>query len=108
MTDIPESIALSQDVQSDQQKRRKEQRYTARCHVFDVCQTLAASMMAPCPGNIYNVVDDDPSPRSQVASYARELLSGSTRQLETSVAQVTLSFAFIFCSVNSFRLVTNG
>ena len=54
--------------------RRARQRYTARVHVGDVCRVLAASMAHPSPGAVYNVVDDDPSPRGVVVRYARGLL----------------------------------
>ncbi|GLC45217.1 hypothetical protein PLESTB_000723900 [Pleodorina starrii] len=62
---------------SSSQRRRSRQRYTARCHVYDICAVLAASMAAPAPGRIYNVVDDDPAPRTDIMSYARSLLAGN-------------------------------
>lgn len=45
------------------QARRGRQRFTARCHVHDICATMCASMRRPRPGAVYNVVDDDPAPR---------------------------------------------
>lgn len=58
------------------QARRGQQRYTNRCHVYDICQVLLASMQQPRPGAVYNVVDDDPAGRAEVMAYAQELLSG--------------------------------
>ncbi len=54
--------------------RRARQRYTARCHVYDICQTLEASMRHPRPGAAYNIADDDPADRATVMAYAAELL----------------------------------
>ncbi|KAL4448312.1 hypothetical protein ABPG75_005531 [Micractinium tetrahymenae] len=54
--------------------RRARQRYTARCHVFDICQSLEASMRHSHPGAAYNVADDDPADRGTVMAYAQELL----------------------------------
>ncbi|GIL55281.1 hypothetical protein Vafri_10839 [Volvox africanus] len=58
------------------QQRRGRQRYTARCHVHDICAVLTASILKPRPGGVYNVVDDDSAPRTEVMSYARSLLAG--------------------------------
>jgi nucleoside-diphosphate-sugar epimerase len=46
----------------------------SRIHVFDITQTLIASMNAPHPGAIYNVCDDDPAPPQDVLAFAAELL----------------------------------
>lgn len=54
--------------------RRARQRYTARCHIFDICQTLEASMRHLHPGAAYNIADDDPADRGTVMAYAAELL----------------------------------
>jgi hypothetical protein len=48
---------------SASQARRARQRFTARCHVHDICATICASMRQPRPGAVYNVVDDEPAPR---------------------------------------------
>ena len=48
---------------TNSQERRSRRRFTARCHVHDICQVLLASMRAPQPGAIYNVVDDDAASR---------------------------------------------
>jgi len=45
----------------------------SRIHVTDIAQVLAASMMAPNPGSIYNVCDDEPVPPQDVIGYAAEL-----------------------------------
>lgn len=61
---------------SSSQQRRAAQRFTSRCHVYDICQCLLASMAAPCPeGGVFNVVDDEPAPRSEVMDFARQLLA---------------------------------
>jgi hypothetical protein len=59
---------------SASQERRAAQRFTARCHVYDICQVLEASMRRPAPGQAYNIADDDPADRSTVMRYAAELL----------------------------------
>eukprot|EP00884_Botryococcus_braunii_P016946 jgi/Botrbrau1/3935/Bobra.0365s0011.2 len=59
---------------SASQQRRAVQQYINRCHVLDICRVLAASMSFPQPGEIYNVVDDDPAPRAEVLAFGRELL----------------------------------
>ena len=59
---------------SASQKRRAMQQYTARCHVQDITNVLFASMAKPCPGSIYNVVDDNPAGRAVVMSFAASLL----------------------------------
>ncbi len=48
---------------SASQERRGRQRYTARCHVHDICSVIQASISHPNPGSIYNIVDDEPAPR---------------------------------------------
>lgn len=59
---------------SESQQRRGKQRFTSRCHVQDICSVLLASMAAPSAGSIYNVADDDPSPRGEVMAYAQQVL----------------------------------
>lgn len=46
----------------------------SRIHVEDIAQVLAASIMRPDPGAIYNLCDDDPAPPQDVIGYAAELL----------------------------------
>jgi hypothetical protein len=60
---------------SASQERREWQQYTARCHVFDICQVLEASLQRPNPGAAYNVADDDPADRRTVMQFAAELLA---------------------------------
>ena len=72
--------------------------FVSRCHVYDVCQVpslspggmhhtdasrqvLHGSMENPSPGEIYNVVDDDPMPRSEAFSVCRELLGGGSNAM---------------------------
>ncbi len=45
----------------------------SRIHVDDIAQVLAASMVRPNPGAIYNVCDDEPVPPQDVIGYAAEL-----------------------------------
>lgn len=59
---------------SASQERRGRHRYTARCHVYDICQVLEASTRHPRPGAAYNIADDDPADRATVMQYAAELL----------------------------------
>lgn len=46
----------------------------SRIHVEDIAQVLEASMMAPSPGTVYNLCDDDPAPPQEVIAYAARLL----------------------------------
>ncbi|MDN5786213.1 SDR family oxidoreductase [Pseudorhodobacter sp.] len=46
----------------------------SRVHVDDIAQVLAASMLRPLPGAIYNLCDDDPAAPEDVIAYAAELL----------------------------------
>ncbi len=52
----------------------KEGQVFSRIHVDDLVSALVLSMNAPCPGAIYNVVDDEPAPPHEVALFAHELL----------------------------------
>ena len=45
-----------------------------RIHVADIAATLHASLDAPSPGRIYNLVDDEPAAPQDVVSYAADLL----------------------------------
>lgn len=60
---------------SPSQRRRGRQRYTARCHVGDICKVLDASIARPRPGAIYNVADDEPASRGEVVEFAAQLLA---------------------------------
>jgi nucleoside-diphosphate-sugar epimerase len=60
-------------------RARHEKRYISRCHVADIVSVLQASMAKPAAGRLYNVVDDDPAPRWEVASFAAALQAGTER-----------------------------
>ncbi|GMH43278.1 hypothetical protein BSKO_11200 [Bryopsis sp. KO-2023] len=67
--------ALSSKNLLSSQSRRLQQRYTNRCHLLDVCRALHSAMiMGDAKGNTYNVVDDNPAPRSEVQPFAQSLL----------------------------------
>ena len=59
--------------------RRRRSKFTSRVHVDDVATAIIASMQSPSAGNIYNVVDDDPTPRAEAERYARKLLGLTMR-----------------------------
>ncbi|KAL3813548.1 hypothetical protein ACJIZ3_014816 [Penstemon smallii] len=65
---------LKQEPLSKGQKTRVSKSYTSRVHVADICQALHASIMKPSKGKIYNIVDDDPAPRTEVFSLAQKLV----------------------------------
>ncbi|KAE9588364.1 putative NAD(P)-binding domain-containing protein [Lupinus albus] len=65
---------LKQGPLSKGQKMRNDRKYTSRVHVEDICQALMATIYAPSPREVYNIVDDDPTPREQVFAYARKLV----------------------------------
>ena len=52
----------------------KEGQVFSRIHVDDIAQALELSIMAPDPGGIYNLCDDDPAPPQDVIGHAAELL----------------------------------
>lgn len=82
--------AVAQQKSDSQRQRRSRQRFTARCHVHDICQVLLASIKQPNPGAIYNIVDNEPAPRSVTAEYARQLLFPN-KQRSALVAETTVS-----------------
>lgn len=45
-----------------------------RIHAGDLARVLAASIMRPDPGRIYNVTDDEPAPPEDVIAHAAQLL----------------------------------
>ncbi|KAL2973831.1 hypothetical protein AAZX31_14G069500 [Glycine max] len=65
---------IKQKPMSEGQKRRKNRKYTSRIHVDDICQALMATVLAPPPREVYNIVDDDPAPREEVFEYATRLV----------------------------------
>ncbi|CAM8998667.1 unnamed protein product [Rhodiola kirilowii] len=60
---------------SRSQRKRMSKQYTSRVHVSDICQALKASIERPASSKIYNIVDDDPAPRSEVFAFALSLLN---------------------------------
>lgn len=82
--------ALVQQKSDSQRQRRSRQKFTARCHVHDICQVLLASMNRPNPGSIYNIVDNEPAPRSVTTEYAWQLLFPD-RQRSALVTETTVS-----------------
>ncbi|KAI8549606.1 hypothetical protein RHMOL_Rhmol06G0038100 [Rhododendron molle] len=75
---------IKQEPLSELQRMRASRQYTSRVHVADICQALRASICNPSSGRIYNLVDDDPAPRTEVLLYAWDLVnrkwSGHTKQ----------------------------
>ncbi|XP_010539878.1 PREDICTED: uncharacterized protein LOC104813812 isoform X2 [Tarenaya hassleriana] len=65
---------IKQEPLSKAQKRRASRKFTSRVHVDDICQALQAAIEKPSPGEIYNIVDDDPAQREEVFAYALELI----------------------------------
>ncbi|KAK1410244.1 hypothetical protein QVD17_36779 [Tagetes erecta] len=60
---------------SDVQRARSSKKFTSRIHVADICNALNECIRKPSPGRIYNIVDDDPSPRTEVFSFAHKLIN---------------------------------
>jgi nucleoside-diphosphate-sugar epimerase len=52
----------------------KEGQYFSRIHVKDIAHALMISMQHPRAGAIYNLCDDEPAPRHEVAQFASHLL----------------------------------
>jgi nucleoside-diphosphate-sugar epimerase len=52
----------------------KQGQVFSRIHVDDIAQAVAASMMHPTQGDIYNLCDDDPAPPQDVIGYAAKIL----------------------------------
>ncbi|GAX73458.1 hypothetical protein CEUSTIGMA_g910.t1 [Chlamydomonas eustigma] len=67
-----------ESLSSENKTRRSKQQFTSRCHVLDICKTVQLSMEQPRPGAIYNVADDDPTPRREVVNFAQMLLLGTS------------------------------
>jgi nucleoside-diphosphate-sugar epimerase len=61
-----------------------------RIHVEDIARTLAASIVRPDPGAIYNVCDDEPAAPADVVAFACELLGVAPPPL-ISLEQANLS-----------------
>ncbi|KAH7414637.1 hypothetical protein KP509_14G002600 [Ceratopteris richardii] len=84
---------LRSEGKSFKQRKRERRRYTSRIHISDVVQVLMAGIKSPCPGVIYNVVDDDPAPRSEVFSHARDLIHEKLPHLSHLMEQNNLESA---------------
>ncbi|CAK9312682.1 unnamed protein product [Citrullus colocynthis] len=83
---------ITQRSLSERQHRRARRQYTSRVHVQDICQALKACIQRPSSRRVYNIVDDDPAPREEVFSYARDLVEKKwPRKLSTLSKQVEAS-----------------
>ncbi|XP_004291842.1 PREDICTED: protein YeeZ-like [Fragaria vesca subsp. vesca] len=65
---------IKQEALSKSQRMRGYRQFTSRIHVEDICQAIEASIRMSSSREIYNIVDDDPSPREAVFEYARDLV----------------------------------
>ncbi|KAG9449758.1 hypothetical protein H6P81_009723 [Aristolochia fimbriata] len=66
---------IKQQTLTKNQRNRESTKFTSRVHVADICQVLKACINKPSlSGGVYNVVDDDPTPRVEVFEFAREML----------------------------------
>ncbi len=61
-----------------------------RIHVDDIAGAVAAAIERPCPGQVFNVVDDEPAPPQDVVSFAARLL-GRTPPPDTPFETAPLS-----------------
>lgn len=68
----------------------------SRIHVEDLAHVIQASMMAPKPGEVYNVCDDHPAPSHEVIDYACQMLGIESPPLlayeDVDMAPITRSF----------------
>jgi nucleoside-diphosphate-sugar epimerase len=71
---VIKALVQSNDQLKKSRDSRQLQQFTARIHVCDLSRVLYASAINPCPGAVYNAVDDDPASRLVVEDYARKLL----------------------------------
>ena len=64
-------------------------RYVSRVHVDDVSAALLASMVEPPPSayRMYNLADDEPTPRAEVMAFAAELLGVPDRAASDADAE---------------------
>jgi nucleoside-diphosphate-sugar epimerase len=69
---------------------RKPGHVFSRVHVDDIAQALLLSMRSPCPGNFYNIADDEPSEPSTLILEGSKLL-GITPPPAQSLDLSTLS-----------------
>jgi len=86
----PERSALDALRQGRAQRIEKPGTVFSRIHIEDLVQVLAASMLQPRPGRIYNVCDDEPAPPGEVVEFAAALI-GRPPPPKLSFADATLS-----------------
>ncbi|GAA0172952.1 epimerase/racemase [Lithospermum erythrorhizon] len=79
---------IRQEPLSKKQKIRSFKQYTSRIHVSDICQALNASIDRPFQGGTYNLVDDNPAPRSEVFEFAQSLVRKKWPGLKEQMAIV--------------------
>lgn len=78
---------------STRQQLRGHKRFTSRVHVADICQVIVKTMASRDRARkIYNVVDDDPSPRAKVMAYARGLLLGTSVEHDMEFPEESAGF----------------
>ena len=83
----------------------KPKQVFSRIHVDDIAQTLAASMVNPNSGAIYNLADDLPAPPQDVIEYAANLLGMAVPPDENFVTAEMSEMARSFYADN--RRVSN-
>lgn len=71
----PGSNQLEKVAQGKAKRRIKQGQVFSRIHVEDIAGMLLASIHAPCPGQNYNICDDEAAPPQNVVTYAAELLA---------------------------------
>ena len=54
---------------------KKQGQVFGRIHIEDIAQSLFASTLAPNPGRIYNLSDDEPAAPEDILTYAAQLLN---------------------------------
>ncbi|MCO5590500.1 hypothetical protein L7F22_044470 [Adiantum nelumboides] len=91
----PGRSAINTLLRSDRESstQRRSRHYTSRIHVSDICEVVMASIQSPCPGKIYNVVDDDPASRIEVFSYAKSLICEKWPHLKHLVEPTNLELS---------------
>ena len=77
---------ISQNPVLPQRLRRQMQRYISRCHILDLCRVLEVSSLKPTPGEIFNIVDEEPSSRQEVEIFCQNLLHQSNKNVSASTS----------------------
>lgn len=70
--------------------------YFSRIHVDDICDALIKSIENPAPGSIYNIVDDQPAPASDILDFICDKMK------KPHLSGVTLDDADISPALRSF------